>query len=134
LLIGRNSRKLKRDMWMLDQIAEERIVAAMKRGEFDHLEGAGKPLDLDDDALVPPELRMAFRILKNAGFVPPEVETLRDLRDLERAVRATGDDKEKRRLALKLSLIETRLAARGLHLRIAPAYYEKIQAKLDPSR
>lgn len=118
-------------MSLLDQIAEERIVAAIRRGEFDHLEGAGKPLELDDDALVPPELRMAFRILKNAGYVPPEVEMLRDLRALERAIALAESDAEKRRLALKLSLIETRLAARGLHLRLEPAYAEKLQAKLE---
>ena len=33
---------------------------------------------LDDDALVAPELRMAYRILKNAGMLPPEVEAVRD--------------------------------------------------------
>jgi hypothetical protein len=118
-------------MDILDQIAEERIVAAMRRGEFDQLEGTGKPLELDDDALVPPELRMAFRILKNAGFVPPEVEMLKEVRDLERAVALAEDAADKRRLALKLSLIETRLAARGLRLRLEPAYSEKLQAKLE---
>jgi len=117
----------------LDHIAEERILAAIKRGDFDHLAGAGKPLDLDDDddALVPPELRMAFRILKNAGYVPPEVEMLRDARELERAIALAETDADRRRLALKLSLIETRLAAQGLHLRLEPAYAEKLAARLE---
>lgn len=44
-------------MDMPDQIAEEHIVAAMQRGEFDYLDGTGKPLDPDDDVLVPPESR-----------------------------------------------------------------------------
>ena len=121
-------------MNLFDTIAEERIQAAMRRGEFDNLQGAGKPLELDDDRLVPPELRMAFRILKNAGFVPPEVELLREARDLERAVMLAESDAEKRRLALKLSLIETRLSARGLHLRLEPTYAEKLQAKFEAGR
>ena len=46
---------------------------------FDDLPGSGRPLELDDDRLVPEELRVAWRILKNAGFVPPEIEALRDI-------------------------------------------------------
>jgi Domain of unknown function (DUF1992) len=57
----------------LDALVERRIAAAIARGEFDDLPGAGKPLPLDDDALVSEDLRIALRILKNAGFVPPEL-------------------------------------------------------------
>ena len=50
-------------------LAERKIAAAIERGEFDDLPGAGQPLDLDDlDPLMPEELRMAYRILKNAGM------------------------------------------------------------------
>jgi len=45
---------------MLDFLAERRIAEAVSRGDFDHLSGAGRPLDLDDDALVPEELRAGF--------------------------------------------------------------------------
>jgi hypothetical protein len=41
---------------------------------------ARAPLVLDDDAMVPEELRAAYRVLKNSGYVPAEVEALRDLR------------------------------------------------------
>ena len=58
---------------MLDLIAERRIAEAAANGELDNLPGAGKPLELDDDALVPEDLRMAHRILKNAGYAPEEV-------------------------------------------------------------
>jgi hypothetical protein len=60
---------------MLDFIAERVIQEAIARGELDDLPGAGRPLELDDDALVPEELRLAYRILKNAGYVPEEVRT-----------------------------------------------------------
>jgi hypothetical protein len=60
-----------------DLIAERRIQEALARGEFDNLPGAGRPLELDDEPLVPEEVRAIYRVLKNAGFVPPEVEALR---------------------------------------------------------
>ena len=61
---------------MLDFLAEQRIAEAIAKGELDELPGEGRPLDLDDDALVPEELRLAYRILKNAGIAPPEVKKL----------------------------------------------------------
>lgn len=119
---------------LFDTIAEERIRAAMAAGEFDDLPGSGRPLALDDDALVSPELRMAWRILKNAGFVPPEIEALRDMRELERAIARTEDGTEKRRLGLKLALIEARLNARGLRLSRLPEYEDKLAARLGGGR
>ncbi len=64
-------------------IAERRIEEAMAEGAFD-LWWHGRPLDLDSDQCVPTEHRLAFRILRNAGFVPPEVELRRELADLTR--------------------------------------------------
>ena len=58
---------------MLAFMAERKIAEAVANGELDNLPGAGKPLELDDDALVPEELRMAYRVLKNAGYAPAEV-------------------------------------------------------------
>jgi hypothetical protein len=56
-------------MLALEIIAERKIEGAIARGEFDNLPGAGRPLDLDDiDPLLPEALRMAQRILKNAGY------------------------------------------------------------------
>jgi hypothetical protein len=101
---------------MLDFLAEQRIAEAVSRGEFEGLPGAGRPLELDDDTLVPEELRLAYRILKNAGFVPPEVEMLNEIADLERLV--SKDSKAAR----KLALLKTRIEAR---------YYERTLAKLS---
>ena len=60
-------------MTLLDSIAERRIREAQARGDFDDLPGAGAPLELGDDALVAEDLRVAHRILKNPGFLPPEL-------------------------------------------------------------
>jgi hypothetical protein len=58
----------------LKDVVESRILEAHENGEFDNLPGKGQPLQLDDDRLVPEELRAAYQVLKNAGFVPPELD------------------------------------------------------------
>jgi len=50
----------------LQYIAERKIEQAIARGELDNLPGAGRPLCDDIDPLLPPEARMAWRILRNA--------------------------------------------------------------------
>src|SRR5699024_4801661 len=61
----------------LDRLAEAHIRTAAEHGVFDNLRGAGKPLPPDEAQHVPRELRAGYRMLKNAGFVPPEVEQAR---------------------------------------------------------
>jgi hypothetical protein len=79
-------------------------------------------LDLDDDPLVPEDLRVAYRILKNAGFVPPEVETLNDIAELERLVASAGMGVEGQTKALRrLALLKTRVESR---------YYRQVVNKL----
>ena len=109
-------------MPLFDLIAEQRIAEAVSRGEFDELPGAGKPLELEDDPLVPEDLRLAYRILKNAGFVPPEVEQLNEIRQLEDLVLVgTLDAHAHSRAVRKLALLRTRIEGR---------YYEKALARL----
>ena len=107
---------------MFDTIAERKIAEAIGRGELDDLPGAGRPLELDDDAHVPEDLRMAYRILKNAGFVPPEVEALNQIAELERIIsREDVDTSAQARAVKKLALLRTRLE---------PRYYRKAVEKL----
>jgi DnaJ-like protein len=70
-------------MPLFDFLAESKIAEAISRGELDDLPGSGRPLELDGDPLVPQDLRVAYRILKNAGYVPPEVQALKKLSLLE---------------------------------------------------
>jgi hypothetical protein len=100
-------------MTAFDLLAERKIAEAIGRGELDGLPGAGRPLDLGDDALVPEDLRLAWRILKNAGLVPPEVEALREMAELERCVDAMGDGEVRSAALRKLELLRLRMAAGG---------------------
>ena len=101
-------------MLALERIAEERIREAMEAGELDNLPGRGRPLALDDDSAVPEELRAAYRVLKNAGMVPEEVELRRGIRALEASLEALADDGAARSAAQRrLTYLRTRLEARG---------------------
>jgi hypothetical protein len=117
---------------MIDAIAEQRILEAARRGDFDDLPGAGRPLDLDEDLLVPEELRMAYRVLKNAGFVPPEVQTLNEIGALERLIQSL-DDGEQRTVAMrKLRLLRMQLdSTRGGNLQLEAEYYDKLTQRLS---
>jgi hypothetical protein len=107
-------------MLLLDALVEQRIAAAQEAGDFDDLPGAGKPLALDDDRLVPESLRVAYRILKNAGFVPPEVEARHEVASVAELLRHAVDDPTRRRAIAKLALLTAKLELEG---RALPAAY-----------
>ena len=81
---------------------EEAIQAARARGEFDHLPGRGKPLDHSEYFSQPEELRVAHHLLRNAGFVPPEVELLREIGELQERLRSCTQEPERGRLAREI--------------------------------
>jgi hypothetical protein len=89
------------------------------------------PLALDDDALVPEELRAAYRILKNAGYVPPELETHCEIRELEQLLQKIEDDGRRSALLARINFLLARSAAGKPHgnLRIESAYFGKIAKK-----
>jgi hypothetical protein len=115
---------------LLDAIAESKIAAAIEAGELANLPGAGKPLDLDEDPLVPEHLRVAYRILKNAGFVPPELAERRERIELARLISTIDDDGARRRAAARLALIEARREAAGADAGLPAAYRAALLDKL----
>lgn len=123
-------------MLTLDLLAEQHIREAQERGEFDNLPGAGAPLALDDDALVPEELRVAYRLLKNAGFVPPELDAHCEIRELEQMLQAVEDNGRRSALLSRINFLLGRSAAgkRRGDLRIESVYFEKIAEKLERNR
>src|SRR5688572_8656129 len=100
-------------MLAFEWLAEQRILEAIKRGELSGLQGEGRPLDLGDDALVPDDWRMAYRILRNAGCVPPEVKALRQIADLERCVQSLAEGEPRTGALRKLQLLRARLEQSG---------------------
>ena len=120
----------------MDELAEARIREAMERGEFDGLPGEGRPLALDDDSMVPAELRMAYRILRNANCLPPELDARREIRELEDLLRHVEDvpAETRRRAQRRLLVLRMRLEAgsgRRSGLGSDPAYRERLTERLD---
>jgi len=120
-------------MHFLDLIAEQKIAEAEREGALRDLPGSGAPLDLEVDPMIPEDLRMAYRILKNAGLVPQEVSMLREIGQLESLVEDGNDDAQSsalRRLELlrlKLDAASPGRAALLLHNR----YRERLLAQLS---
>ena len=116
---------------LLDALAERHIADAQARGDFDELPGSGAPLTLDDDALVPEELRAAYRLLKNAGCLPPELEANAEMRELERLLRNATTDDERRSLLARLNFLLSRRGSGARHLQIDDDYYVRVAERLN---
>ena len=120
-------------MLLLDRLAEEQIKAALRRGDLDDLPGTGQPLELEDQSAVPEELRVAYRLLKNAGCVPPEFTLRNEILQLEGLLMQVETDAECESLRRRLSLLKARLALSGRELNLSVeegAYREKLLSHL----
>ena len=118
---------------LIDQLADTRIEQAIARGELDDLPGQGKPLQLDDEGMVPEEFRMAYRILKNAGMVPPEITLKGQINALEKTLTLIENDIEHDRMRKKLQCLYLKLDnrhGRRINLALQEEYYRKLMHKL----
>ncbi|MEO8101466.1 MAG: DUF1992 domain-containing protein [Betaproteobacteria bacterium] len=103
-----------------DEEIARHLRAALASGELSRAEGFGKPLPEDIGwESTPAELRMAFKILKDAGVAPPEVALFHERARLTAAVRDCPDEARRRELQQQLSELEQKLALRleSLHSR-----------------
>ena len=114
-------------------VAEQRIREALNRGDLDNLPGEGRPLALDDDASIPEELRMAYRLLKNGGYLDeaapnansPAPTALSDM------LRANPDERATMRRMLKLQILEARMKSREGHtLTLSPSYHDTVVERI----
>jgi len=75
--------------------AEHRIAKAIRDGELDNLPGAGKPLPPDPYANLSDSVRAAARVLGNSGYVPEEVDLLREMNEARESLKAAGTEQER---------------------------------------
>jgi len=92
-----------------EKIVEERIRQSQKNGDFDNLSGAGKPLNLEDLSRIPEDLRLAYKMLKNADCVPPELEIKKEIRSTESLLENLTDEKLKYKTLKKLNYLILKL-------------------------
>ncbi len=93
----------------LERLAEERIREAMERGEFDDLPLAGKPLPMESYPFVPEDLRLAYKLLKDAGYLPPEMELRKEIVSLKELLSTVDDEGERLKLGRKIEDLVLRL-------------------------
>jgi hypothetical protein len=114
-----------------EQIVERRIAEALARGEFDDLPGQGRPLEIEDERLVPEELRVAYRLMKNAGYLPDELGLFAELGSVEQLLREATRDDERAAASARLRLLLDRLDRTRSGAILAEAwYYERLLSRL----
>jgi hypothetical protein len=87
----------------LESAIEKKIQQAIAAGEFDDLEGKGKPLDLSGYFNTPDDMRMAYSMLKSNQFVPEEVELINEIAELKRRLGDPANDNEREKINEKLN-------------------------------
>ena len=110
----------------IQSLVDARIEEARLRGEFDNLPGAGKPLP-EEDMSVPEELRLAHRILKNAGVLPPELGELSEINQLMSALDRSdlgGGDRDTASRRLRALLTKLELSGKPATARVLWQQYE----------
>ena len=115
-------------MFAIAWMAERRIEESMRRGEFDDLAGKGKKIEFEDDSMVPEDLRMAYKILKNAGYIPPELLEEKEIVTAMDLLAAATEEKERYRQMQKLNYLVMKANARRrrpVHLEKNQEYYQK---------
>ncbi len=121
--------------WSVIQlIAEKRIEEAQAKGEFDDLPGRGRPLELEDMSHVPEELRMAYKILRNAGCLPPELAERKEINRLVDLLERCEDEQERVRQMQKLRFMIQRAQMRrqrSIRIEQDDPYYARLLERLS---
>jgi hypothetical protein len=117
-----------------EKIVEDRIKKAQEDGAFDNLEGKGKPFVLEQGHPAPDDCRLAYKILKNAGYLPPEIELKKKITQAELLLEATDTaSAQHREVTKKLNYLLTKLdfLRGGISSLITDKYQENIIRKLS---
>ena len=118
-------------------IAERKISEAIEEGLLNIEAWYNKPLPKSNDSLIPNDLRMAYKILKNAGYVPPEIETRKEIQKLEDLIAASEDEHTRVKQIKKLNYLEMKLDAmrgKSAFLENQEKYYQKVVERLSVAK
>ncbi len=107
-------------MTTLDEEIARNLRESEAAGELRAARFWGRPLDLTDGyATTPTELRMAYKVLKNAGMVPPEVELMQQAGALREEIAAMPDGPARQTKRQRLSELQQFIALRLERLRLS---------------
>ncbi|MEH7417891.1 DUF1992 domain-containing protein [Neobacillus drentensis] len=116
-------------------LSEDRIKKAYQDGEFDALPGFGKPMQLEDLSAIPEELRMAYKIMKNAGYTEEEGRLRQEMMGIEELLKKCEENEREdlqRKLNEKLLRFNQLMSKRGVKTNSAmfKNYELKVQSKI----
>ena len=120
-------------MFAFQKIVEKRIKEAQERGDFEDLPGHGEPINIEDDSHIPEEMRLTYKILKNADCLPPELQLRKEIRQMEDLLEGIPDEKEKYRQIKKINykIMQLNMMGRGSPLMgETEIYYKKLLDKV----
>jgi hypothetical protein len=120
-----------------EKIIESRIKKAQEEGAFEDLPGQGQPLCLEDDRHIPEDLRLAYKVLKNADCLPPEVQLRKDIQTTEALLNGMTDTGKKYRTVKKLNYLIMKLnAIRGTNagFDIPQRYYADLVDRIESDK
>lgn len=120
-------------MYFIHAIAEAKIRESERKGEFDDLPCKGHPIEYEDDSMIPAELRMAYKALKNAGYLPPEMQLHKDIHSALDLLENMEDEKERYVQMQKVNILFERVkSSRGKKISIdaEDEYYKSIVERI----
>lgn len=104
----------------LDEEIAQHLQEALASGELKGCEYFGKPLPEDAEYEATPEaFRMPFKVLKNAGYRPPEIGLFRRRAELAARVATAAGETERLHLLDELGALERSLALRLEGMRLS---------------
>ena len=115
------------------RIAEQRISEAVREGRLSVDGWRNRPLPPSNDSLVPEELRLAYKILKNGGYLPAEIETRKEIERLEDLLVSCRDERTRVKQLKKLNFLLLKLhTMKGdSSIEEQETYYRKVVERLS---
>jgi hypothetical protein len=118
-------------------IAERKISEAIEEGLLNIEAWHNRPLPKSNDCMILDDLRMAYKMLKNAGYVPPEIETKKEIQKLEDLIAASEDEHTRVKQIKKLNYLEMKLDAmrgKSASLENQEKYYQQVVERLSVAK
>lgn len=106
----------------------------MEEGDLNSPKWKNKPLPLDDDHLVPEDLKIAYKLLKNSGYLPAEIVERKEIRQIEDLIASTEDEHERLKQMRKLNVLLMKVdEKRTFRSNIASQddYYRRVVEKIS---
>ena len=117
-----------------ERIVEERIQKAQREGKFENLPGSGKPLEGKNNHSISEELRLAYKILKNADCIPPEIELKKEIKKTEDLLAGMKETSKKYQTLKKLNFLIMKLntmRSTAIEREMPQQYVEKLAERIE---